>query len=399
MNAGLFISHSFFAICHDSSPGTVTIMLILSLLKSSFYGGLVLLTKNMITEIVPTKLRGSSLNFVHVTWQFGGVAATLMSYMSTDYRALCLLTASPGLPLLFMVYFHLPESPRWLLQTHGTEAAQQALAAMAKASGTASPLNARVLVESLSAENSVVGGVAGVEGPREQAFGEEEETSEEARLGEDPTSERGTGASARKSPKGLLEVIRELTSPSLLRLTMTLFAMWLAIEYASNGMDPWILAFLKKRGKEHLKRPISFVQFSSKMVGGLAATCLVDHLGRRKLLSISFSFSGLATLAFASASSDWLLYIAVMCIYTNTEVVWSTITTYTSEVYPTQIRNSAVGIIHGISVSGAVVNVAFTPVLMDLAVELPFLLNGAIFIMGAVITFLLSIETKGRPLS
>ena len=86
-------------------------------------------------------------------------------------------------------------------------------------------------------------------------------------------------------------------------------------------------------------------------------------------------------------------------IYFNTENVWSTITTYTCEVFPTQIRNSAAGVIHGCAVVGAVINVMITPMIMAQSPQLPFYLNSVAFLIGAFLTALLRVETSGQSLA
>ena len=146
---------------------------------------------------------------------------------------------------------------------------------------------------------------------------------------------------------------------------------------------------------------------------------------------LCFALASCATFLFTLGSNEAILFVSVGLIYTNTEQVmqieccrsdegcwlqvWSTITTYSSvrdlcsvicsfnqcsqEAYPTELRNSAVGIIHGVSVIGAVANVAITPGLMDAVdTRFPFYLNSLMFLVGAGVTMRLRIETKDQPI-
>ena len=56
------------------------------------------------------------------------------------------------------------------------------------------------------------------------------------------------------------------------------------------------------------------------------------------------------------------------------------------------------GIIHGVSVVGAIANIAITPALMDVDTQFPFYLNSGMFLVGAVMTSILTIETTGQPI-
>ena len=89
-------------------------------------------------------------------------------------------------------------------------------------------------------------------------------------------------------------------------------------------------------------------------------------MGERKtILCTCFFGAASATAAFASFDQPAWLFVSVGLMYFNTEHVWSTITTYSSEVFPTNIRNQAVGLIHGLAVMGVITNVILTPILMD----------------------------------
>ena len=82
--AALLTSHIATGLCGDKE--LIAFIVLLSLVKSAAYGGLMLLTKNLVAELIPTARRGSLLNLLHVSWQFGGLFATGMSFVSTDYR-------------------------------------------------------------------------------------------------------------------------------------------------------------------------------------------------------------------------------------------------------------------------------------------------------------------------
>ena len=133
---------------------------------------------------------------------------------------------------------------------------------------------------------------------------------------------------------------------------------------------------------------------------GINSAVLVDLVGRKTILCTCFFGAAFATAVFASFDQPAWLFVSVGLMYFNTEhvYVWSTITTYSSEVFPTNIRNQAVGLIHGLAVMGAITNVILTPILMESDTQLPFLINAIVFALGGVIACFLRIETSHKAL-
>lgn len=362
---GLSICQGAIALCSCASQ-----VVVLCVAKSMLYALISLLTKNLFAEVLPIQNRGAFLNLLHVTWQFGGLFVTGLSFVSSDFRLLALMTAAPGL-LLVLAASSMPESPRWLLKRHGSDVATKALADIATQCGASTKL---------------------------PPFWEIAENGE---LTQRPEKERRVGCktSAHSQDPSLLSILTQLCRAHLRSTFLTLLAMFLFLQYASQGTDAWLLAFLTVRGKADLRQPLSFLQFGFKMLGGCCSVLLVDKLGRRKLLQACFAGASLALATLAVVTGTIPMCVSIACLYFCTEQIWATIATYASEVFPAEARNSAVGLVMGLSLFGGVISTLTTPALMNVHVSLPFGMYAVAFVLGAFASSLLTIETGGKALA
>jgi len=137
------------------------------------------------------------------------------------------------------------------------------------------------------------------------------------------------------------------------------------------------------------------------LLGCIAGLFLVDRIGRRPLIIHSFLWGGVALLLlgiFTNASA-WVvlgLFAAYAVVIGGTQILqWI----YPNELFPTEIRGSAVGLASSLSRIGAAVGTYLVPI------SLSHIGTGATMIVGAVITFIGAVvsvmwapETRGLTL-
>mmetsp|Transcript_41567 Transcript_41567/g.96364 ORF Transcript_41567/g.96364 Transcript_41567/m.96364 type:complete len:149 (-) Transcript_41567:95-541(-) len=147
-----------------------------------------------------------------------------------------------------------------------------------------------------------------------------------------------------------------------------------------------------------MQRPLAYAQFCSKLLGGLLGSLLIDRLGRKRVLTPCFLLTAIGTWAFVNAATVPGLFTATVLLYASNEILWSTLTTFSCEAFPTDVRTSALGLCVAAGRLSASVSVAIGPPLMAVGPRVPFLLNAAVLVLGGALCLLLPAETSGKSL-
>ncbi len=78
---------------------------------------------------------------------------------------------------------------------------------------------------------------------------------------------------------------------------------------------------------------------------------------------------------------------------------WAILNTYTTEVYPTTVRATGVGICNTFTRIAGTLTPLIGEILLDIAIPLPYLTFGVSLIVAALCCYYLPIETLGMELS
>lgn len=169
--------------------------------------------------------------------------------------------------------------------------------------------------------------------------------------------------------------------------------------FAVYAFSPKILLALGMSG--------SFANVGSSIVallfllGTLVSIPLINVLGRRRLIVHSFLWSALALLLlglFANARSavTFALFAAYAVCIGGTQVLeW----VYPNELFPTEVRGTAMGIASSLSRIGAAVGTYLTPLaLQDFGIGMTMIWAAGITLMGFLICFFMAPETTGQSL-
>ena len=150
-------------------------------------------------------------------------------------------------------------------------------------------------------------------------------------------------------------------------------------------------------------QPVARAQYAAKTLGGTFGALVVDCIGRRRLLVPTFAIASAATFGLYFAPTDGgggALLAVVGAYYSATEIVWSTLKTFTVELFPTEARGKAIGACTGVGFVGSSCALFVGPLLMAYAhPALPFLLNAIMLACGAVLICALARETARAALA
>jgi putative MFS transporter len=137
------------------------------------------------------------------------------------------------------------------------------------------------------------------------------------------------------------------------------------------------------------------------LVGCLVAMYFVDRAGRRPLVIHSFIWAGLALLllgTFPSAPA-WIILVFFACyaiLIGGTQILqW----VYPNELFPTEIRGSAVGLASSLSRIGAAIGTYLVPeALSHIGIGPTMIIAAVITLLGAGVSLAWAPETRGRTL-
>merc|ERR1719153_1864178 len=270
----------------------------------------------LVTEIVAPKLRTPFGIMTQFPFGIGASLLPLVAYFVKNWTSLQLAISIPCC-LLAVYYWTIPESPRWLVSQNRSKEAIPILKNAAKTNGVSLLASDEELLDML---NSLVP----VETPAEVA-----------------AVEQSTGAKCREA---FSEVEMLVATPQMRKRTISIYFSWLVVAMVYYG-----LSFNTK----NIGADIYVSNFLSGFVEVVACVVIIPALsrfGRLKIYSGTFFAGGLACIVVA----------IILWVTKKGEIVWLVVTLamtgkfliartfalaylYTAELFPTPVRNVAVG--------------------------------------------------------
>ncbi|MDQ8708110.1 MFS transporter [Streptomyces sp. LHD-70] len=304
---------------------------------------------SLLAEFTPRRYRGPLLSALSVMWFVGAAVAyvvgeLLLALGDDAWRWMLASAALPG-TLIVLLRLGTPESPRWLLKKGRVQEAEKVL-------------------------RKVYGPGVGI-----------------GDLPEEQRENVDLKAILRSGYGGRMLFVSGFWTCAVVPL------------FAIYAFGPTILGALHlEGGLAHVGSALITVMF---LVGCLIAMPLVNRLGRRTLLIHSFLWSSLALLVLglfptAPAAVVMVLFAGYAVVIGGTQVLqWL----YPNELFPTEVRGSAVGLASSLSRIGAAAGTYLVPVaLTGWGIGGTMLAAAAVSLAGAVISVLWAPETRGLTL-
>ncbi|WP_326836724.1 MFS transporter [Amycolatopsis rhabdoformis] len=305
---------------------------------------------SLLAEFAPRRKRGSLLGWLTAMWAAGNAAAYLvgeaLKHLGPDAWRWMLLSPAVFAILLVVARWGTPESPRWLAARGRVDEARAAL-------------------------HKVFGPDAELEALPEE--------TEPARF-------------------------RTLVSGPYLRRTVFVAVFWtcsILPIYAIYAFGPALLAALGLDGPGLANVGEASIGLLF-LIGCVAATLVANRFGRRTLLIGPFAVATVALFALGffphSAVPVVATLFAVYAIAIGGPTIMQWI--YPNELFPTEVRATAVGVGTSVSRIGAAVGTFLTPILLASAgVGVTMLIAAAVSTVGVVVSVFLAPETRHQSLA
>lgn len=304
---------------------------------------------SLLAEFAPKKHRGMLLGILQVFWFVGAVAANFVGYFLIDVNnGWKFMLGSAAIPAIILVLgrWGTPESPRWLMSKNRVD-------------------EARAVMKSVYGPDSDV-----------DELEQEVVTTKFTKIFE----------------KGYFSRLI-FCGGFWLCSVLPLFAIY---TFGPTILEQFNLAHGKAA---MLGDSLLSAVF---MIGCIISLWLINHMGRRPLIIWTFAIMAVGMLILGiMPNAGPAVIILGFCIYAlasggPADLEWI----YPNELFPTEVRASAVGVATAISRIGAFLGTFALPILLEkMGVGPTMLVMAAVTILGLILCIALAPETKGLTLA
>lgn len=301
----------------------------------------------IITEFVPSRLRGMTLATLNVAWTVGYVGSVVIGYamegMGDDCWRWMLASSAVFGVIILIIRIGMPESPRWLVLHGRTE---EAVAVVKKFIG-----------ENVTIDNLL-----------------EKQEEQQHDLG-----------------------YKHLFIDGMWKKTMFCAIIWLAGVIPLFGLFTFLPSVLNTLGIEDESTGVMLVNLA-QLLGAVVAVFIIDRFSRKKLCMWCFVISGLPLFVLGLwSSASGVLVVLMFGIYIFFGVIAGSLSgfVYPSEVFPTEIRSSGIGFCSAVSRIGSASGTFLVPVLTESAGIGAVLVGMGVFqLIAVVVTIIWGPETR-----
>lgn len=320
-------------------------------------GGEVPVASAYINEYISSKGRGKFFLLYEVMFLLGLVGAGVIARAlvpTYGWKVMFIIGLVPAVILLPLRYF-MKESPRWLASK----------GRYAEADAIVSQLEKGAIAEGHQLEDPQIIPVASVE-KNKSVFG-------------------------------------DLFQGIYRKRTFTIWAMWFCSYLVANGMMTWMPTLYRQVFNLPLETSILYGLLTS--VAGVIAAVLcaffIDKVGRKRWYAAAFLIAPipLLLLAIFGVQSPTQVLIMVALAYAIVQTITFSLYLYSAEIYPTRLRAIGTGLgsawLRFGSFMGPLI-VGWT--MAYFGIQYVFGIFALVLIIGAIVTIVFGIETKGRVL-
>lgn len=284
------------------------------------YGGNISVDFAMFSEFLPTAHRGWLMLAMACFWPLGQLLTTLLAWAVIPSLGWRWFLAACTLPSLFTAFLRplFPESPRWLL-THGLD--QDATAICRQVA-----LQCGANLEALGLFEGVT---VSLENERTALLG---------------------GSESKRQPLLFSDSFLKLFSPGLRRTTCGCIATGVTLSICGYGILTLMPSFLEMKGIQqgHIYQAM-VLSALSQFPGILCSVQMSKFLGRVTLIPTMLFMTSVVLAVFAFSTTNAMAMVMSCFGSFFLEACWALYHVYVPEVFPTDLRATAIGATAAIS--------------------------------------------------
>ncbi|XP_033124960.1 organic cation transporter protein-like [Anneissia japonica] len=306
-------------------------------------------------ELVGPSRRSLAGTFISVQWSIGYMVASLYAYLIRNWRFLILAMAITDIIIWIMIFFFVPESPRWLHSVNEVDNAEKILKKACKFSED--PQANFDVCKQFCRQN-----------------------------GEDPTPEN----IKTQQWSSTFKFVNILRLKNIRKRFLMIAFIWFVSTLVYFGIS---LSVVNLGANEYAANALAgFVEIPAVFLAWIS----IERWGRRIILSATMILAGVACATTSFISNHmWVATLGMVGKFWIT-ASYTLIYIVAAEIYPTPIRNTAIGVSSMIGSIGAIIapQILFAGVIFE---QLPYLIFGGLAIAAGLVMLLLP-ETRGLNL-
>jgi len=182
------------------------------------------------------------------------------------------------------------------------------------------------------------------------------------------------------------------------RRSVSLWVLWFAWNFSYFGAVLWIPTVLLLSQPAASTIAILAAMAVAGVAGRLSSAFVVDRLGRRRTVILCGSGAAIAALALSMAGNPLGIVIAAAALGFLQDGGASSVVTWTPELYPTDVRATAVGVANAVGRIGAVISPLVSGALIVFSPAAVFAAFAFVYGIGVMAAIFLTIETRDSQL-
>ncbi|KAM6926785.1 synaptic vesicle glycoprotein 2C [Lycodopsis pacificus] len=376
------------------------LFLLLRFISGIGVGGSIPVIFSYFSEFMPRLRRGAMISALATFWMAGNILAAGLAWLVIprtwahfslgtldfqSWRLFVVLCSVPSLTSALLFRLLMPESPKFLMEAGREKEATRVFQVMFK-------LNMRGKGKDLPEFGLCISS---------KQRGEQEET-------------RTRGSRRERLAcivKKVLMPIKQMFNGPLKSRSIALLIVFYCISFGYYGLWMWFPELFKRMENggspcANVSLPSSlnnqscypvkmavymegFIIAASNLPGNIFTILMIDRLGGKALLSCSLLLSSLSIFLIYVVQTK-IQSLVLSCIFSGVSVItWNALDVLGTELYPTQLRSSALGFFTGVGRVAAIMgNMAFGR-LMDTNCAVPVLLVSFLLLTGGLVALVL----------
>ena len=195
----------------------------------------------------------------------------------------------------------------------------------------------------------------------------------------------------------------ELLKGIYLRRSLTVWAIWFCSYSVIYGLSTWMPSIFRTVYQVSIQQSVNigFMLSIAGVIGALIAVSTIDFVGRKPLFAAGQFLSAVPLFILAYRSGLDLASVQMLVIASFFFITWLAISlsTYTAELYPTEIRALGCGVGNAWLRFASVIGPYMVGFILPTAgINAVFLMFGTFALIGGIVTVLFAVETRGRVL-